>query len=212
MSGTSAAAFQTPYRPTQEIIPAYVYDEYADDVNVQAFFASYNALSQSYLNWFNATPLAVYTSPFISGPLLDWIATGIYGIRRPVLSSETVTVAAGYNSTPYNTLAYNALAHMASGTASLATDDIYKRVLTWHLYRGDGQQFSLQWLKNRISRFINGANGSDYPVLSSPPSITVSASVFTATVPSNSSTLALQQCVNGGVLALPFEISLTIAV
>ena len=48
-----------------------------DDSDIQAFFYSYNALAQTYLDWFNQTPIGVYTNANISGPLLDWIANGL---------------------------------------------------------------------------------------------------------------------------------------
>lgn len=195
-------------QPLQQIIPSYLYKEYEDDASLQAFVNSFNSLSQGYLDWFNQAPLGLYTSPFITGPLLDWIARGVYGIRRPVLASQTSTRLAGYNANPYNTIAYNAQYYSASQTASIANDDIYKRVLTWHLYRGDGMQFNMQWLKNRISRFINGANGSDWPVLNDPPSIAVSGTTFTVTAYDTIGYEALQSCYANGLLAFPFAYTL----
>lgn len=195
-------------KPLQQVIPSYLYKEYEDDASLQAFVDSFNSLSQGYLDWFNQAPLGLYTSPFITGPLLDWIARGVYGIRRPVLASQTSTLLAGYNANPYNTIAYNAQYYSASQTASIANDDIYKRVLTWHLYRGDGMQFSMQWLKNRISRFINGVNGGDWPVLNDPPSITVAGTVFTVTAFDSVGYEALQLCYANDVLEFPFAYTL----
>lgn len=206
-----SSAFVTDYRPLQGILPSYLYKEYSDDENLQAFVDSYNMLAQSYLDWFNQTPLAVYTSPNISGSLLDWIGNGIYGIRRPVLTSSTIIKRSGYNSFAYNTLAYNAMDFSQTGNATTVNDDIYKRVLAWHLYRGDGQVFSLFWLKRRISRFLNGANGSDYPVLDSPPSITLSGTTFTISASSTSMFLILQQAIANGILALPFQYTFIVA-
>ena len=195
-------------QPLQKVIPSYLYKEYEDDPSLQAFVDSFNALSQGYLDWFNQTPLGLYTSPFITGSLLDWIGQGVYGIRRPVLASQTSVRFAGYNANPYNTIAYNAQYYSASQTASVANDDIYKRVLTWHTYRGDGMQFSMQWLKNRISRFINGVNGSDYPVLNDPPMITVTGTVFAVTALDSVGFDALQLCYENGALQFPFEYQL----
>lgn len=195
-------------RPLQGIIPSYLYKEYQDDASLQAFVDSFSGLSQGYLDWFNQTPLGLYTSPFVTGTLLDWIGRGVYGISRPVLASQSSTRLAGYNANPYNTIAYNAQFFSASQTASIANDDIYKRVLTWHTYRGDGMQFSMQWLKNRISRFINGVNGGDWPVLNDPPSITVSGTVFSVTAFDSIGYEALQLCYANDVLAFPFEYTL----
>ncbi|MBU9525062.1 hypothetical protein [Burkholderia multivorans] len=195
-------------KPLQQVIPSYLYKEYEDDASLQAFVDSFNALSQGYLDWFNQAPLGLYTSPFITGPLLDWIGRGLYGIRRPVLASQISTRLAGYNANPYNTIAYNAQYYSASQTASIANDDIYKRVLTWHLYRGDGMQFCMQWLKNRVNRFVNGANGSDYPVLNSPPWITVSGTIFTITSFDSQGLEALILCYANGALQFPFAYQL----
>ena len=44
-------------QPLPNVIPAYVYDQYSDDENVQGFFEVLNAMAQGYLDWFNQTPL-----------------------------------------------------------------------------------------------------------------------------------------------------------
>ncbi|SAK53666.1 hypothetical protein AWB78_01348 [Caballeronia calidae] len=194
--------------PLQGVVPSYLYWEFSDDDDLQAFVANFNDLAQGYLDWFNQTPLAVYTSPFIYGPLLDWIGRGIYGISRPVLSSTANLRLAGYNENPYNTVSYNGLFYSTNQTASASNDDIYKRVMTWHLYRGDGQQFTMQWLKNRISRFVNGANGMDWPVLNDPPNITVSGNVFTVTSYDSVAYQALQLCYANSILEFPFQYQL----
>lgn len=198
--------------PTSAIIPAYAYRQFSFDETVQAFFSSQNSLSQGYLNWFNNTPLALYTSPNITGPLLDWIGQGIYGIPRPVLTTSTARRVAGYNSAAYNTIAYDTLMYSQTGTAQIANDDIYKRAMTWNTYKGDGQVFSMQWLKNRVSRFLNGANGSDWPVLNDPPSIAVSGSTFTIEASSAPIYTTLLQCVANNVLALPFQYTFVVTV
>ena len=42
----------------------------------------------------------------------------------------------------------------------IADDDLYKRSLTWHLQKGDGQYFNIRWLKRRVMRFLIGVNGT----------------------------------------------------
>lgn len=191
--------------PLQNCIPSYLYLEYSDDPNLQAFVASFNSLAQGYQNWFNQTPLGLYTSPNITDSLLDWIGNGVYGIARPVLSTQTSSTLAGYNTMPYDTVPYNSLQFSSSGSASLASDDIYKRAMTWDLYRGDGQMFTMGWLKNRINRFLNGAGGTDYPVLNNPPSITVSGNTFTITSFEDSVFIALQELLANDALSIPFQ-------
>ena len=38
---------------------------------------------------------------------------------------------------------------------------MYKRILTWFFYKGDGQAFTIKWLKRRVMRFLLGVNGTD---------------------------------------------------
>lgn len=147
--------------PLQQVIPAFVYAQYSDDSDVQAFFTAYNTLAQGYLDWFNNTPFGLYTSSFVSDLLLDWLAQGVYGIERPVISTLSTHRTAGMNSATMNSLPMNELKIIQGGTASLATDDIFKRVLTWILFKGDGVHVSIPWIRKRIARFLNGSNGSD---------------------------------------------------
>lgn len=191
-----------------QTIPSYLYKQYSDDDDLQAFVSSYNTLAQSYLDWFNDTPLGVYTSNNISGPLLDWIGQGIYGIKRPALSTFTSGIQAGYSAVPFDIIAYNELIYHSSGSSELASDDVYKRTLTWDLYKGDGDVFCLQWLKNRVARFINGPGGTDCNVLDLQPSISVSGSVFTITAPSSYPYTALQLVYANNELSFPFQYSL----
>ncbi|MGA3767720.1 hypothetical protein ACPBXC_29065, partial [Escherichia coli] len=40
-------------------------------------------------------------------------------------------------------------------------DDLFKRIMTWNFYKGDGFYFSIPWIKRRILRFLLGVNGTD---------------------------------------------------
>lgn len=193
-------------QPASAILPMYLYQQYYGDTDLQAFVDAYNTYAQSYLSWYNTTSLGVYTSAAISGTLLDWVGQGIYGIARPVLSTSSTKRNAGLNSISINSIAVNAQKVVKSGISNIATDDVYKRVLTWHTYRGDGQYFNLLWLKKRVARFIYGTGGTDYPVLDVLPSVTVSGATFTITVPAALSiSVQFQQCVADGILELPFQ-------
>ena len=151
----------SPPEPLQAVIPSYVYQQYADDENIVAFVSSFNGLAQGYLDWFNATPLAVYTSPQIAGPLLDWVGNGLYGVSRPVFSSGSTAYLAGLNAFPLNRVALNGHRFLQSGTATVASDDYYKRVLTWTTYAGDGRFFTCDMFRKRIARFLYGVSGTD---------------------------------------------------
>lgn len=151
----------TPTLPLQTIIESYLYQEYADDLDLQAFVASQNALAQSYLDWFNATPLGLYTSPNLTGALLDFVAQGLYGIERPVFASSFTKYVAGLNALPLNVVAIDGHEYLQSGTAEIASDDYFKRVLTWWLYIGNGRHFDLTLLRRKVARFLYAPNGSD---------------------------------------------------
>ena len=158
--GKSVLGYTNPGSLTQ-IVPSYLYEQYQDDADLQAFVASFNTLAQGYLDWFNAYPLSVYTSESVYGNLLDWIGQGVYGVSRPVISSLVQTTRGSLSTVPLNAIATNAFLQIRSGTAQIADDDIYKRVLTWYLYTGDGRQMSIPWLRKRVARFLFGVNGGD---------------------------------------------------
>lgn len=158
------------YEPLQTIIPSYLYEEYRDDPNLQAFVDAYNQLAQSYLTWFNYTPLGVYANPNVTGPLLDWIGQGVYGLPRPVFSSIRTRFSAGLNAFPVNAVAVNGSRYFRSGNATVASDDYYKRVLTWWLYAqtvgvgtaSAGRYFNIEVLRLRVARFLYCPNGGDF--------------------------------------------------
>lgn len=221
------------------IIPSYLYAQYSGDESLQAFVSSFNGLAQGYLDWFNNTPLSIYTNASINGPLLDWIGSGIYGISRPVISTLTVSSVGQASSVAVNTLAANRHLIRRSGTVSIVTDDIYKRVLTWHLYLGDGRQMSIPWLRRRVARFLYGENGADFPIdylpnvgISRPALTPIGAAggvpVNTAAVdtnkarsklatrtlqikiPNNQTGQIFQTLLRSGYLAIPFQVKFTV--
>lgn len=147
--------------PLADVAPSYLYFQFQDDPDLQAFVRSYNEIVQGYIDWFNSTPLGVYVNPTISGELLSWIGAGIYGIERPYISNIKNQVFGSTNSFATNQYATNSFNLIQSGVSAIVSDDIYKRVMTWYLYRGDGYEATVQWLRKRIARFVYGINGSD---------------------------------------------------
>lgn len=143
------------------ILPSYLYTQYQDDDDLQSFVEVYNEYAQAYLDWFNSINLPVYTADSISGDLLDWVVSGLYGISmRPSLPSGHVTATGGYNTLAFNNLEYDRIRKIGSGSYYATTDDIFKRIVTWSFYKGDGMQFSINWLKRRVMRFLTGTNGT----------------------------------------------------
>lgn len=171
----------------RKIIRSYPYVEYDDDEDVDAFFTTFNSLAQGgYMDWFVNVGLPVYVGQMIVGPLLDWVAIGLYGQTRPVLpfANDVVPVVAIPNAFVPNEAVPNdsdagvfdgdeigidfavgisAIGGTASnsGDAFYTDDDTFKRCLTWNLYKGDGKVFNVRWLKRRIKRFLDGPNGID---------------------------------------------------
>ena len=150
--------------PLADIIPSYIYKEFQDDPNVIAFSDGINSLAQGYLDWFNQTPMAVYTNANVSGPLLDWVGVNLYGIARPVISTSSTSSTGELATNVLGEHTLGTLTVINGGTAQVANDDIYKRTLTWFLYRGDGVQMSVEWLRRRITRFLYGVDGTDIDV------------------------------------------------
>ena len=151
-----------PSEPTTltTIIPMVLYMEYNDDPDLQSGVYSYNGFAQAYVNWFNETTLADYTSDAISGALLDWTAAGIYGFLRPALSSGQFRSVGPFNTYGFNEWPFNKLAIVGPKDVTITTDDIFKRCMTWNFYKGDGNRFTVKWLKRRIIRFLTGENGT----------------------------------------------------
>lgn len=192
----------------QNAIKSYLYQQYSDDDDLQAFVASYNKIAQQYVNTFNQLNLPIYPSAMIAGNLLDWVGQGIYGYPRPSLPG-TPAVSVGPLNTygpdfqvPLNTQTTTA------GTSYVVNDDIYARLLTWHFYKGDGKTFNIQWLKRRIMRFMLGTNGTA-PLISNtyPIGLTFSGHVATIICPTYFAAPYLQSALQSGAAELPFQMS-----
>ena len=144
----------------QNTIPSYLYQEYADDEDLQAFVAAYNAATQVYVDWFYGANLAYY--PGLTGPLLDWVLNGVYGLPRNALQSQTAPALGPLNSITLNAPGYPLNTYTPPAFVYYAlSDDLYQRVMTWNFFKGDGKRFNMLWLKRRIMRFLNGVNGID---------------------------------------------------
>lgn len=204
-----------PFGPVtvQKVIKAYPYEQYEDDDNVTAFFDAYNVYAQAYLDYLNNLNLPVYTNGNISGALLDWVALGLYGIARPVLPIGTGLPALGPpNTWTANQLPLNTATVAVEETFFLTTDDIFKRIITWAFYKGDGKTFNLRWLKRRINRFLNGYNGTDV-VNDSTYDISVvptAPKAWTITLATTQVSTIFKAAVVAGILELPFQIDWTV--
>lgn len=221
-----------PDSPTSvtKTIPSYLYFQYIDDQNLPALISSYNSLTQEYVDWFNEVNLPIYTG--LQGDLLDWVGEGVYGVPRPSFGTTSINGVIGQiASVPYqgassgapNPNIVNAISTTqvyATSTSFDTPDDIYKRVLTWFFYKGDGYDFSIPWLKKRIARFLFGDNGTDVSI---PFTDTISVTFNDATSPQPTCTIAIsnsaslgpigtyfEAAVETGVLQLPFRFQYTV--
>jgi hypothetical protein len=196
-----------------QIIPAYVYQEYADDDNIQAWFIAYNEYATQFLLWFNTLNMPIYTGGIIAGSLLDWVATGLYGFPRPTVTTGGLQSVDAINSTPINFMAINQRKITSTETLQGTNDDIYRRALTWNFYKGDGFMFNVEWLKRRVLRFLNGPNGIP-PVIDNTyaASVAISGAAFTVTVATGNATNVslLNSLINSGVCATPFQYSFSV--
>lgn len=216
MSGT---AFP-PSGPTTltQILRAYVFEQFADDEGIQALFASFNGIAQNYLDWLVSVNLPIYTG--LSAPLLDWVAEGIYGISRPSLPYGSLQTVGPLNTWDLATPGVPLGTSFVSGTIQdfTTTDDIFKRIITWHFFKGDGQYFSIPWLKRRIMRFLIGTNGmapnidNTYPVsvVFSGASVTITIAAPTGGPIVLQTAQIFEAAVQSGAVALPFQFSFTV--
>jgi hypothetical protein len=190
---TGAGAFAgfiggAPFPPTgvtglTKTIPSYLYQEYTDDDDCQGFVDAQNLCQDDYVDTFNALNLPIYTGQpsLVAGKLLDWVGAGLYGMARPALSSGRPVVMGPLNTWGCNWIfpmwgaappsevvffGLNELQFLSIGDIVITDDDLYRRILTWHLFKGDGNYFSIRWMKRRIWRFLYGVNGTtpDYAV------------------------------------------------
>lgn len=197
-------------------LPAYLYQQYSNDDTsqyLQAFFDAYNQQSQSNLDRLNSLDLPIYTNPNTTGVLLDWVGQGIYGFSRPTLPSGFSESGLGvYNTVAYDTTAYTQDITSSPTTFYTVTDDYYKRMLTWNLYKGDGFQYSTQWLKRRIKRFLFGLNGVS-PTIENTYEISVTyptPSTVEITIPNLPISPIFDAAIQAGVLNVPFEYTYTV--
>lgn len=151
-----------PTGPTGVLSPifSYLYQQYTDDADLQAFVDAYNSMMQDIIDTFNGLNLPNYTSDTINGALLDWVAQGVYGMARPSLSSGKYQTYGPYNTGMYNTQWYNYWDLVYPDIISNTNDDVFKRILTWHISKREGKYFSIEWLKLRIMKFLFGVNGT----------------------------------------------------
>jgi hypothetical protein len=132
-------------------LASYLYQQYADDEDLQGFVDSQNDAAQTYLDWFNSAALPYY--PNLTGDLLNWVMKGLYGLDRTQLASPKTPASGMLDTVLLNTFTLNEYVASTQTFYSI-NDDVAKRILTWDFYKGDGKHFSVRWLKRRVMRFL----------------------------------------------------------
>lgn len=143
------------------IIKSYLYTQYNDDDDIRAFVTAYNAMAQQVYTWMTSANLPIFAGGYQSGDQLRWIARGIYGVKPPVLSSGKRQVYGPFNTLTFNRLPFNTRKVVTQTDQVVVSDDLFKRIMTWNFYKGDGFYFTIPWLKRRIMRFLTGVDGVD---------------------------------------------------
>lgn len=145
----------------EDIIRSYLYTQYNDDDNIRAFVTAYNTMAKNIYDWMRTANLPIFVGGYNSGDQLRWIARGIYGVKPPVLASGRQLVIGEFNTCTFNTVPFNTRKVINQSSQVVVSDDLFKRIMTWNFYKGDGFYFTIPWLKRRIIRFLTGINGVD---------------------------------------------------
>ncbi|ECI3778005.1 hypothetical protein CSU27_000574 [Salmonella enterica subsp. diarizonae] len=145
----------------EDIIRSYLYTQYNDDDNIRAFVTAYNTMAKNIYDWMRSANLPIFIGGYNAGDQLRWIARGIYGVKPPVLASGRHLVIGAFNTCTFNTVPFNTRRVINQSEQVVVSDDLFKRIMTWNFYKGDGFYFTIPWLKRRIMRFLTGVNGVD---------------------------------------------------
>lgn len=145
----------------EDIIKSYLYTQYNDDDDLQAFVTAYNTMAQEIYSWMINANLPIFVGGYNAGDQLKWIARGIYGVKPPVLVNGKRSVFGPYNAVLFNQLPFNGRKVVNQSEQVVVSDDLFKRIMTWNFYKGDGYYFTIPWLKRRIMRFLTGIDGVD---------------------------------------------------
>lgn len=191
---------RTALKTSDSNLGSYLYQEYSDDEDLQAFVAAQNEAAQTWLDRFNTIALPDYTQ--LSGDLLNWVVEGLYGLKRTQLASPLSPASGMLNTEVLNTAVLNAYVP-STQTFYDINDDVFKRILTWDFYKGDGKRFTTSWLKRRIIRFIVGTDGVDpQPVTVNDDGTTVLNPTFTVGV---ETTFAVGVIIVNGVVTVSID-------
>ena len=195
---------------TTTIIPSYPYVQFADDANISAWFTAYNTYAQQYLDWFNNTPLFDYTNSAVTGDFLDWIANGVYGVyRTPIPYGQDRYIGPVNTYTP-NYIPFNQRKQTTSASSYVMTDDVFRRVITWNFYKGDGLNPSIPWLKRRIARFLGDDVVSHSDISVTMSGRTVAIKIINSSKYDKTLLTYMESVISLGYVNMPFNYTFTV--
>ena len=145
--------------PVKKTIRSYLYWQYQDDDDLAAFVDAYNSLAQAYLDWFNNLNLPIYTAAPVTGLLLNLVGAGLYDYPRPVIGVGMEDVEGPLDTWTFDSIPVDGRVVIEKVSFIPTTDDLYRRILTWHLQKSTGKRFSVRWLKRRVMQFLTGVDG-----------------------------------------------------
>jgi len=185
---------------TELIQPAYVYAPIFDkDADIAAMLAIYNDEIAALITQVEELNLAYYTD--LTGDWLDYVAAGVYGFDRPKIAlGLDIPAQGGFTSFGFTVHEFSYGALPITPSYSATPDAIFIKVLDWHLYRADGFQFSILWLKRRLERFCDLTDID----------VSLVGQSFTITLPSTTTTTWLKWLLNAGNLVLPCQYTFSV--
>jgi hypothetical protein len=187
-----------PFQPDSGIGTVYVYpfvgNGFEKSKDVRALFDTCNAELDSIIQSLSRLNLGLYLDK--EGAWLDWIAKGVFGFSRPSIAiTELLSSQGGFNNFGFDKRGYGYSVNANTTAFVTLTDDQFKKYLQWHLWRGDGYQFSIPWLKARVARFAG--------VAISAVSISVTGSLYTITLANSVDANILKYLFVSELLELP---------
>lgn len=182
-------------------IPAYLYQQYQGDADIAAFFTAYNTLSQSKLDTISQLNLPIYLTK--SGDLLNIVGEGLYGEIRTPLATGITHISGMFNTYEYNENENNQYNSTYEGVSYQVNDDVYKKIIQWNTFKGDGKYMTIRWLKRRIYRFFYGTN---FPDQTYQIDVRISGDEVTIRIPSSFAYAdVFNAAIASNALILPFQ-------
>lgn len=139
----------------REELDIFAYDQWQGIPEVVAYFGATKHFTHEIIRELTEKSFSDYFK--FKGDMLDYIALCIYGEMRPAyLNSGDYKAFGALNSLPLNQDPLNSTKVMWDTDGEAVTDEIFRRIITWNFYKGDGRMPSIPWIKRRCKRFLTG--------------------------------------------------------